>query len=238
MIVIGRHPWGVDVEFGDGTPGFMDNLKTPSWVDDGVQPEPGEVLTVVVVDDLRTPMRVSALASDKAVAARGPDEKTIELRMLHAQYHFRWSRRLGARPPWNVRQGEIQDFLEQSISTRRVDVSLPWGASLALYLHWSDGTDLDRLDFKISAGLPYRSEFDRAIVTTDMPFTCRSCHSRFLVLTLEPAVSLADDMVPRYRAHRFIDHSPGCGTRWNAGVVEIIQEVEGVTGHCPGDSAH
>ncbi|TDC24640.1 hypothetical protein E1265_09090 [Streptomyces sp. 8K308] len=61
-------PWGVLVDLGGGVAGLIDNLKLPEWLDDEPLPEVGSVVHVVVLDDARDPVRVSALASDLEIA--------------------------------------------------------------------------------------------------------------------------------------------------------------------------
>ncbi|MGW7271150.1 hypothetical protein ACWGH5_11570 [Streptomyces sp. NPDC054864] len=48
----------------DGRDGFVDQAKHPSWWTDVAPPRVGDRLHVVVLDDSRTPPRLSALVSD------------------------------------------------------------------------------------------------------------------------------------------------------------------------------
>ncbi|MEV3926637.1 hypothetical protein [Actinomadura coerulea] len=66
--VVGSRPWGVEVEFPDGTRGLVDILKNPKWLTGDSGPNVGEVIRVAVIDDTRSPIRVSALAEDIAIA--------------------------------------------------------------------------------------------------------------------------------------------------------------------------
>ncbi|RSS41116.1 hypothetical protein [Streptomyces sp. WAC08241] len=53
----------------DGDPGFVDRAKHPSWWSADVPPpRVGDRLRAVVLDDSRTPPRLSALASDIEIA--------------------------------------------------------------------------------------------------------------------------------------------------------------------------
>ncbi|WP_143227052.1 hypothetical protein [Actinomadura mexicana] len=68
--VVNNRPWGVEVEFPDGTHGLVDNLKNPEWLAGDSGPNVGKVIRVAVIDDMRSPIRVSALAEDIAIARR------------------------------------------------------------------------------------------------------------------------------------------------------------------------
>ncbi|MER5363430.1 hypothetical protein [Streptomyces sp. NPDC002785] len=58
----------VDVA-GSGTPGFIDQVKHPSWRSAGASPpKVGDRLHAVVLDDSRTPPRLSALQQDIEIA--------------------------------------------------------------------------------------------------------------------------------------------------------------------------
>ncbi|GAA3856664.1 hypothetical protein [Streptomyces sedi] len=61
-------PWGVLVQLDDDIAGLIDNLKLPAWLDDEPLPEIGSTVHVVVLDDARDPVRVSALAADMEIA--------------------------------------------------------------------------------------------------------------------------------------------------------------------------
>ncbi|MEV1006958.1 phosphotransferase [Streptomyces sp. NPDC049881] len=63
-------PWGVLVVLEDGTAGLVDNAKLPAWRNDAPLPQPGDSLSVVVLDATRDPVRVSALPEDAALAER------------------------------------------------------------------------------------------------------------------------------------------------------------------------
>ncbi|TDC74278.1 S1 RNA-binding domain-containing protein [Streptomyces hainanensis] len=63
-------PWGVLVDLEGRASGLVDNTKLPAWLDDTPLPEVGSTVRVVVLDDARDPVRVSALASDLEIARR------------------------------------------------------------------------------------------------------------------------------------------------------------------------
>ncbi|MFR9725301.1 hypothetical protein ACL02R_18320 [Streptomyces sp. MS19] len=63
-------PWGVLVVLEDGTAGLVDKAKLPAWRNDAPLPQPGDSLSVVVLDATRDPVRVSALPEDAALAER------------------------------------------------------------------------------------------------------------------------------------------------------------------------
>lgn len=54
---------------GSGSTGFIDQVKHPSWSSAGTSaPQVGDRLHVVVLDDSRTPPRLSALQQDIEIA--------------------------------------------------------------------------------------------------------------------------------------------------------------------------
>ncbi|SOD62530.1 hypothetical protein SAMN06297387_106107 [Streptomyces zhaozhouensis] len=61
-------PWGVLVQLDGDIAGLIDNLKLPAWLHDKPLPEIGSTMRVVVLDDARDPVRVSALAADMEIA--------------------------------------------------------------------------------------------------------------------------------------------------------------------------
>ncbi|MGW2835691.1 hypothetical protein [Streptomyces sp. NPDC001286] len=62
-------PVGVMVDIG-GTEGFIDLRKHPSWWGEASPPQIGDRLHAVVLDDSRTPPRLSALQGDIEIARR------------------------------------------------------------------------------------------------------------------------------------------------------------------------
>ncbi|WP_174774677.1 DUF7660 family protein [Cellulomonas cellasea] len=71
-VVTGTAPWGAAVRLTDGVPGFLDHLKG------GASLAVGDTCHVVVVDDARDPVRVSASQADldigRRLHRRGPQE--------------------------------------------------------------------------------------------------------------------------------------------------------------------
>ncbi|MCM2420030.1 hypothetical protein [Streptomyces sp. RKAG293] len=68
--VVSARPWGLIVALGDGEEGLIDNTKIPAWRDGGDLPSAGTELHVVVLDETRTPIRLSAMAEDWEIARR------------------------------------------------------------------------------------------------------------------------------------------------------------------------
>ncbi|MFF7604243.1 hypothetical protein [Streptomyces parvulus] len=68
VTVVAVQPWGLAVQFQDGTPGLIDNAKDPDWPGGSREAIVGETLHVVVLDDERTPVRLSALELDLGIA--------------------------------------------------------------------------------------------------------------------------------------------------------------------------
>ncbi|MFI6055919.1 hypothetical protein ACIBCO_38320 [Streptomyces violascens] len=68
VIVVKVQPWGLEVEFENGTRGLIDNMKDPTWPSGERSSIIGETITVVVLDDQREPVRLSALDADLNVA--------------------------------------------------------------------------------------------------------------------------------------------------------------------------
>lgn len=93
-----------------------------------------------------------------------------------------------------------------------------------MFLHWSDGTDLECLDLKIREDEPYYFDFDGAVVATDTPVRCPNCLRKYLTLTIEISVRPVFDMVERYRAHKYIESCPSCNSLWRKDIVSIIAE--------------
>ncbi|MFG2233759.1 hypothetical protein ACGFNX_27865 [Streptomyces sp. NPDC048723] len=68
VIVTAVAPYGSQVD-ADGITGFVDQVKHPSWWSSDVPPpQVGDHLHTVVLDDSRTPPRLSALTADVDIA--------------------------------------------------------------------------------------------------------------------------------------------------------------------------
>ena len=61
-------PWGFYVQLADGVEGYLDKAQTPAWKENEALPVVGDSLLVAVVDDSRSPWRLSALPADLEVA--------------------------------------------------------------------------------------------------------------------------------------------------------------------------
>lgn len=70
VTVVGVRPWGLDVESRDGARGLVDNTKDPGWPSGDRSDIVGRKLHVVVLDDQRDPVRLSALDVDLEIARR------------------------------------------------------------------------------------------------------------------------------------------------------------------------
>ncbi|MFC4499890.1 MULTISPECIES: hypothetical protein [Streptomyces] len=71
MIVVAVAPVGAKVDADEGGTGFIDQVKHPSWWDEGTSPpQVGDRLHVVVLDASRVPPRFSALQQDIGIARR------------------------------------------------------------------------------------------------------------------------------------------------------------------------
>ena len=64
VTVVSVYPFGLSVEFDDGRKGLIDNTKDPDWRSGTRGDVVGKVIHVVVLDDDRDPIRLSALNSD------------------------------------------------------------------------------------------------------------------------------------------------------------------------------
>ncbi|MEV4439317.1 hypothetical protein AB0K09_09875 [Streptomyces sp. NPDC049577] len=114
-------------------------------------------------------------------------------------------------------------LLSQSGSLRRICVRLAGGNSVVLFLHWSDGTNLDELDKKIVDGEPYDRYFAGAVVGSEMPLGCRSCGMKFVGIVADTGNPLLGDIAARLRDHEFIESCPGCGVRWQPHVLHVVE---------------
>lgn len=68
VTVVAVRPWGLEVEFQDGTPGLIDNTKNPAWPSGDQASIIGGILHVVVIDDQRELVRLSSLDTDVEIA--------------------------------------------------------------------------------------------------------------------------------------------------------------------------
>lgn len=70
VTVVAVRPWGLEVESRDGTRGLIDNTKDPEWPSGDRSDIVGREFHVVVLDDQRDPVRLSALDLDLEIARR------------------------------------------------------------------------------------------------------------------------------------------------------------------------
>ncbi|KOT89993.1 hypothetical protein ADK86_27320 [Streptomyces sp. NRRL F-5755] len=68
VTVVAVRPWGLEVESREGTRGLIDNTKDPEWPSGDRSDIVGRRLHVVVLDDRRDPVRLSALDVDLKIA--------------------------------------------------------------------------------------------------------------------------------------------------------------------------
>ena len=62
--------WGYSVSLPDGRIGLIDRAKAPGWADDDPLLAVGNQVLVVVLDDERSPIRLSSLPVDIEIARR------------------------------------------------------------------------------------------------------------------------------------------------------------------------
>ncbi|MGW0827494.1 hypothetical protein [Streptomyces sp. NPDC002845] len=112
-------------------------------------------------------------------------------------------------------------LISQSSSLRRISVPLPSGKHVRLFLHWSDGTDLDDLDRKIIEGKPCDVYFAGALAGGDMTLQCRSCRAEFFGIVADTGNPLLGDVPARLRAHEFVGSCPVCGAEFQPHVLYV-----------------
>jgi hypothetical protein len=61
-------PWGYYVQLADGVQGYLDKAQTPAWKTNEAPPVVGDSFLVAVIDDSRSPWRLSALPADIEIA--------------------------------------------------------------------------------------------------------------------------------------------------------------------------
>jgi hypothetical protein len=122
---------------------------------------------------------------------------------------------------------ELEDrLLAEHPRMRRILVRLmpKWPLS-CLYLHWSDGADLDALDELVVAGNAGEDYFSGAVVGQAASMTCLKCQAKLRVITLgvtETALLFASDNVARTRGHTYRTACAVCGEQWTASVLEFV----------------
>ncbi|MFI7530848.1 hypothetical protein [Nocardia salmonicida] len=153
-------------------------------------------------------------------------KKKFVVGLYSAEYYPRWSEGLGEDPPSNSRNVDLGDFLSASSTVRRVDVKTGSGMVIPLFLHWSDGTDLDALDRKIVDELPHYDDMSGALFGTDMPVKCPNCGARFVGIVVEPSFTVVEYRETRFGDHGYVAFCPVCEKKWRTDVLELIAQVE------------
>jgi hypothetical protein len=107
---------------------------------------------------------------------------------------------------------------------RRVLMRLLPGMPLAYYLlHFSDGTDLRRLDEKVVAGTATDDDFRGALLGEAQSIVCRHCEAVLRAVVVDTGHPLfAADRARRLREHEFHRECPACGERLTLYVLEWI----------------
>lgn len=116
-----------------------------------------------------------------------------------------------------------EQSLVRSDRLRRVVMPLPGGRRFRLFLHWSDGTDLEDLDRRIVHGDPWERYFDGALAGGDMDFRCRSCGTNFVAIVADAGIPLLGDVAARLREHEFVASCPVCGAAWQPHVLHVVE---------------
>jgi hypothetical protein len=123
--------------------------------------------------------------------------------------------------------GEAEVLIPQSLvrsdRLRRIVMPLPGGRRFRLFLHWSDGTDLEDLDRRIVDGDPWERSFDGALAGGDMDLRCQSCGTDFVAIVADAGIPLLGDVAPRLREHEFIASCPVCGMGWQPHVLHVVK---------------
>ncbi|MCX5298682.1 hypothetical protein OG898_19705 [Streptomyces sp. NBC_00193] len=116
-----------------------------------------------------------------------------------------------------------EQSLVRSDRLRRIVMPLPSGRSYRLFLHWSDGTDLEDLDRRIAEGESCEGAFAGALAGGDMDLRCRTCGTDFLAVVADAGTPLLGDIANRLRAHEFVDVCPVCGAGWQPHVMHAVE---------------
>lgn len=117
---------------------------------------------------------------------------------------------------------------------RRIVLRLmPHWPLYCFYLHWSDGTDLDELDFKVRSGSSTENDFATALVGEAHGMMCLNCKARLRVVTWAVELKAFPDDEGRAQSHAYENHCPSCETRWSASVLEVISVHGGKSNIAP-----
>jgi hypothetical protein len=91
-------------------------------------------------------------------------------------------------------------------------------------LHWSDGTDLEALDKRVTAGSASEEDFAGAVLGDLSPFLHRDCGTTLRTVKLDTTFPLFPDDRTRAQAHRYQAECPACGGELRGGILEFIDE--------------
>jgi len=90
-------------------------------------------------------------------------------------------------------------------------------------LHWSDGTDLKRLDGRVLRGEARDADFAGAVLAEPRTIVCGNCDAQLRVLAVDTGqVIFARTLPERLRAHELKTTCPVCGAPLGVPVVEFI----------------
>lgn len=90
-------------------------------------------------------------------------------------------------------------------------------------LHWSDGTDLNALDRRVTSGRVDDSDFISALLVEPSSVNCAHCHASLRVLRLDGGNFILEDIYPQVlQEHKYVPECPVCGNALGLRVVEVI----------------
>ncbi|MDT0342910.1 hypothetical protein [Streptomyces litchfieldiae] len=118
---------------------------------------------------------------------------------------------------------EEDELLADHERLRRIVVRFfPGRPAQMLYLHWSNGADLNALDQSVAAGAAGKEEFSGALPAQATSIRCQACGASSRVVMATPGTPFFDDETERLRTHRYIEKCPNCDVRWTVNVLEIV----------------
>ncbi|MCA2217935.1 hypothetical protein [Jidongwangia harbinensis] len=100
---------------------------------------------------------------------------------------------------------------------------LPSLPVLYYYLHFSDGTDLHRLDEKVADGTAADEDVRAALLGEAQSVVCPHCAAVIRAIVVDTGHPLfASDRGRRLREHRFRQECPVCGGHLSLYILEVI----------------
>jgi hypothetical protein len=120
---------------------------------------------------------------------------------------------------------ELEDrLLARHPRMRRVTMRLLPSLPVMYYLlHFSDGSDLHRLDEKVAAGRAVDADFQGALLGEALSIVCPHCAAILRAVVVDTGHPLfARDRARRLREHDFHRECPVCGGHLTAYVLEFI----------------